>query len=54
MKHLTYDINTKWNLLYKSYKRSGKRNKMLHREKLVELLEYNAMMVKFNHEGGNL
>ena len=50
MKHKTIDINTKWLMLYKSYKRATGKRKILIREKLFELLVYNAIVVKFNKD----
>jgi hypothetical protein len=50
MRHITYDINTKWAMTHNAFRRAkGKRRDKI-RIALFELLRQNAAILQFNHE----
>ena len=50
MRHITFDINTKWAMNYAAYKRAkGKRRDKI-RAALFSLLQHHGEVVRFNHE----
>lgn len=50
MKHYTTDINTKWAMTYRTYKRATGKRKEVLKEKLQELIILNARINQYNYE----
>lgn len=54
MKKYLFDVNTKWSMTWRAYKRAktAKKKGQL-RQELMALLVRNAMMNQFNHDNRN-
>ncbi len=49
MKWMIYDVNTKWNMTYRTYRKAKGKRKLKLMRQLFEILQANAMVNQFNH-----